>query len=86
MKKLKIEVRKELLTLAETSEFLNVSKSYLYKLTSSKKIPFYKPAGKLIYFLKSEVERWVLDGKIISTSEANKIFLNNFKTRHDGKQ
>ena len=32
------------------STFLNLSKSYLYKLTSGNLIPHYKPQGKMLYF------------------------------------
>ncbi|MBN2595900.1 MAG: excisionase family DNA-binding protein [Marinifilaceae bacterium] len=40
---------KEILTLKETSEYPSLSKSYLYKLTSKREIPYYK-TGKKIYF------------------------------------
>ena len=37
---------KEVLTTAEASAYLGLSESYLYKLTSSKRIPHYKPNGE----------------------------------------
>lgn len=43
----------------EASKYLNISKSYLYKLTSGCKIPFYKPFGKKIYFDKAMLNEWV---------------------------
>lgn len=51
---------KDFLTLREAARFLDVSQSHLYKLTSKDVIPFYKPRGGRIYFLKKELESWVL--------------------------
>jgi excisionase family DNA binding protein len=52
-------VVKNILSFDEASEFLSLSKSYLYKLTSSGQIPHYKPQGKMLYFEKSELENWL---------------------------
>lgn len=50
---------KDVLSFDEASIFLNLSKSYLYKLTSGNLIPHYKPQGKMLYFEKSELEAWL---------------------------
>ena len=50
---------KEILSFEEASRFLNLSKSYLYKLTSNNMIPHYKPQGKMIYFERRELEAWL---------------------------
>ena len=47
------------MTAHDTAEYLSISLSHLYKLTSKKKIPFHKPTGKLIFFYKSELEIWI---------------------------
>ena len=47
------------LTLLEAAKFLNLSQSHLYKLTSERKIPHFKPSGKKIYFDKSELIQWL---------------------------
>ncbi|MCO6174447.1 helix-turn-helix domain-containing protein [Flavobacterium sp. NRK F10] len=60
---------KEILTLEESADYLCLSKSALYKMTSKKEIPFYNPGGKKIYFKKSELDNWVLNSKSISTEE-----------------
>lgn len=51
---------KELLSLKEAAEFLGITKSTLYKKTHRKEIPFYKPTGKLIYFLRQDLLNWAL--------------------------
>lgn len=60
---------KDVLTFKEASEYTGISKSYLYKLTSAKKIPHYKPIGKLIYFEKDELDSWLLQNRISTKDE-----------------
>ncbi|MEX0966743.1 MAG: helix-turn-helix domain-containing protein [Bacteroidia bacterium] len=51
---------KEVLNFKEACEYLELSQSHLYKLTSAGSIPHYKPNGKKLYFKKSELESWLL--------------------------
>ena len=55
---------KNVLSFEEASRFLNLSKSYLYKLTSDNLIPHYKPQGKMLYFEKTELEAWLRQNPI----------------------
>ncbi len=50
----------------DATEYLNVSKSFLYKLTHKRLIKFYKPSGKKIYFLKSDLLKWVQQNPVNS--------------------
>ena len=50
---------KNIFSFDEASKFLNLSKSYLYKLTSGNLIPHYKPQGKMLYFEKEALEAWL---------------------------
>ena len=50
---------KKILSFEEACSFLNFSKSYLYKLTSACAIPHYKPSGKMVYFEREELEKWL---------------------------
>ncbi len=50
----------QIMNLEETAKYLDLSKSYLYKLTMTHQIPHYKPKGKRIYFNKSEIDQWVM--------------------------
>jgi excisionase family DNA binding protein len=64
---------KEVLTFDEAVGFTGLSKSYLYKLTSGQKIPHYKPAGKLVYFNREELQLWLLQNRVSTIDEiANK--------------
>ena len=52
--------QKEVLTFNEAARYAGLSRSYLYKLTSAGKICHYKPNGKMIYFNRRELEKWLL--------------------------
>jgi len=60
---------KNILSFDEASDFLNLSKSYLYRLTSSGQIPHYKPQGKMLYFEKSELESWLRQNPVKSNQQ-----------------
>lgn len=47
---------KILISLNEASELTGLSKSTLYKLTSQRKVSFFKPFGKKIFFTKDQLE------------------------------
>ena len=51
---------KEVLTFEETCDYTGISRSYLYKLTAAGNIPHSKPNGKLIFFEKKKIVRWLL--------------------------
>lgn len=51
----------DLLTVQHATEYLRISPSALYQLTSRKEIPFMK-RGKRLYFKKKELCQWVEEG------------------------
>jgi len=55
--------QKTVLNFDEVAAYTGLSKSYLYKLTSSGGIPCFKPHGKHIYFNKQEIEQWLLQNR-----------------------
>lgn len=55
---------KEVLTFDEACEYIGISESLLYKLTSAKEIPHFKPRGKMLYFKRAEIDEWLLQNKV----------------------
>ncbi|MHB8579445.1 MAG: helix-turn-helix domain-containing protein [Ignavibacteriaceae bacterium] len=53
------ENKSNLLNFNQAAQYLSISHSHLYKLTSQRKIPFHKPTGKYLYFFKSELDKWI---------------------------
>lgn len=75
-----VSVNKDILPFDEAVRYLHVSKSTLYKLTSSKKICFYRPYGsKLIYFRKEELDKWMLKTRESSVDEIKENALTKRK-------
>ncbi len=50
---------KEVLNMTDVSQYLDISKSLLYKLTCNQEIPHFKPRGKMIFFEKKELIDWI---------------------------
>ena len=61
---------KNVLNIDDVAILTGMSKGYVYQLTHDKKIPFYKPTGKQIYFDRSEVEAWMKRNRVNSVDEA----------------
>ncbi|MFS4448695.1 helix-turn-helix domain-containing protein [Maribacter sp. 2307UL18-2] len=73
---------KEVLTFEEACEYMGVSRSFLYKLTSRRQIPHSKPNGKMIYFEKKKINIWLLQNRRKSKTEIEKEALEyTFKNR-----
>lgn len=73
LRRLLLAGTKEVLTIDECAMLTGFSKNHLYKLTSQRAIPFYKPLGGSIRFKKSEVEDWLLQNRQATNSEINSL-------------
>ena len=62
-------LQKDVLTLEDVAQYTGLSRSQIYKLTSSGEIPHYKPNGKYIYFDRLEVDNWLRRNRIASSDE-----------------
>ena len=76
---------KNILSFEEACAFLNFSKSYLYKLTSGCAIPHYKPSGKMVYFEREELEKWLRQNPVKTREqieiEANSYIMRNHRNK-----
>ncbi|MCD4735819.1 MAG: helix-turn-helix domain-containing protein [Bacteroidales bacterium] len=64
---------KEFLNFSEAARYLNISQSLLYKMTSKREIVFYKPRGKIIFFMKKDLDAWITRNRIKSQDEIEQI-------------
>ena len=60
---------KQVLTLEEAAIFMGISKSSLYKMTHKHELPFFRPNGKLIYFEKAELLKWMRQNRVMTEAE-----------------
>ena len=60
---------KEFLTIDEVAYYLQVSKSYVYKLTASREFTVYKPNGKTIFVRRDDLNEWIRRNPCVSGRE-----------------
>ncbi len=66
----------EVMTLNQLCNYLELSKSHIYKLTSRQEIPHSKRNGKKLYFDKYDIDKWILKNKIDTNDEINKMAID----------
>ena len=69
---------KEIISFTEACEYLDLSPSYLYKLTANRKVPFYIPNGKKLYFKREELDKWLTRNKVDTAEEIGKTSIDGF--------
>lgn len=52
-------LQKEVLNFNEACQYLDISQSHLYKLTSTKQVPHFCPQGKRLYFKRTKLDDWL---------------------------
>ncbi len=68
-----LSFNKQVLSFSDMLAFTGMSESRLYKLTSSKKIPFSK-VGRSLYFDRKQIEEWLLSDPIVTDDQIEKSF------------
>lgn len=69
-----VKQTKTVLGFDEACKYIGVSESLLYKLT-----PHYKPRGKMLYFNREEIDKWLLQNKQEVIGMVTKIEIDNPK-------
>ena len=71
---------KEVLNFNDACNYLDISASHLYKLTSQKSIPHFCPQGKKLYFKRAELDEWLQRNRQSSTDEIETMAANYLLT------
>jgi excisionase family DNA binding protein len=72
---------KTVLTFEEACIYTGISRSYMYKLTASSNIPFSKPNGKVIFFSREKLDRWMLANEYKSNQELREQAYNRTRKK-----
>jgi excisionase family DNA binding protein len=72
---------KEVLNAGEAAKYLSLSQAYLYRLTSARLIPHYKP-GKKLYFKRTDLDSWMLRNRQESDDDLSKKATAYLATKH----
>lgn len=71
---------KEVLNFNDACNYLDISASHLYKLTSQKSIPHFCPQGKKLYFNRTELDEWLQRNRQSSADEIETMAANYLLT------
>ena len=55
---------KNILTVEGLMDYSGFSRKQIYKLTSTRRIPHYKPSGRKLFFKKDEIDEWITRGRV----------------------
>ena len=58
-----------LLTTQEAADYIGLKVSYLHKLMMKRVVPFYKPNGKLCFFDRDDLDKWLTRVRVPSQAE-----------------
>ncbi len=72
-----LRLQKKVFNITDLHRYTGLSKSTIYKLTSTGKIPCNSPTGKIIFFDKDEIDIWLLSNKNESVVSDAKAWANN---------
>jgi excisionase family DNA binding protein len=66
-----IQINNAPMDIKDLSEYLKLSVSAIYKLTSTSEIPHYK-SGKRLYFKKEDIDEWIFSHRIKTRDDIEK--------------
>ena len=69
--KVESSIATEIFNLNQAAEYVNLSKSAVYKKNSGRSIPHFK-RGKKLYFKRSELDDWLTELRIATNSDIEK--------------
>lgn len=72
-----LSLNKRVLTIDEFCIYTGISKNYAYQLTSSGKIKFHRPLGKMTYFDREDIIAFLLQNPNTTADSINSI-ANNY--------
>jgi excisionase family DNA binding protein len=67
---------KPILSFREATCYLDVSESFLYKMTSGARINYFKPNNGKIYFKREDLDNWMLSNEVKSINDLQNQVLN----------
>jgi len=74
----------DIMNVEQASDFLNLAMATIYDKTSKNLIPHKKKGAKL-YFIRTELEQWILDGNVKTADELDAEALD-YVLRRSGKK
>lgn len=61
--------QKQMFNLDEVSLYTGLSKSYIYKQTSGGNMPHFCPSGKILFFEREAIEKWLMSNPVKTNTQ-----------------
>ena len=74
--------QKDVFTFEECCLYTGISRTYMYKLTCTNRIPHFKPHGKIIYFSKAEIDKWLMKNPVRTKEQVEQEAATYLVTGH----
>ena len=81
----KMYLLKEYLSVNEAADYLTLSPSLIYKLTSKHEIPVYKPNGKVVFIRRDDLNHWINKNKVMSNDEIEEFAISHMQSLSTAK-
>lgn len=78
-------LQKEVLTIDELSLYTGYTVDYIYKMVHQGILPYSKPNGKKLFFIKTEIIDWLSSNKHKSEQELENMANNYLMSKKFGK-
>lgn len=73
-----LQLQQPVLTLRQFCKFADISEDYVYKLTSSGRLKFYRPFGKKIYIDRDDAVEFLKQNPVSKRQDVSRIASNQF--------
>lgn len=73
MLKTLVAFQKEILSLHEAALYTGLSVNTLYNMNKNNVIPFSKPGGKVVYYMRNDLNAWMQKNRVRSQEETEMI-------------
>ncbi len=84
MEKEETKVEDRAMDISRAAEYLGISRAWLYKLTSNRRITFYKPGGKKLYFLPEDLDEYLQQNRVQADFHSMEGLHSTTKTKERG--
>jgi excisionase family DNA binding protein len=74
--------QKDVFTFEECCLYTGISRTYMYKLTCTNRVPHFKPHGKIIYFSKAEIDAWLMKNPVKTAEAVDREVASYLITKH----
>lgn len=85
MLKTLVAFQKEILSLPEAALYTGLSVNTLYSMNKNNVIPFSKPGGKVVFYMRKDLDAWMQGNRVRSQEETEMIAASFNGKKRTGK-